>query len=123
MRGGNAMPRPHFYITTNGTLIDDGDRRLLRAASSFNVYFSIDGDKEEPRPVCANITMGGGSFDDVMGNFRLLRARPHVHIIGSSVVRDGFSLGEAIDLSGPAWRRHLQGRARPPKSDEAPPEP
>lgn len=84
----------HFYITTNGTLIDDKIADFFDRLR-FNVYFSIDGDKET-HDQYRKYRDGRGSFDDVIRNFRLLRARPHVHMIGSSVVRDGFSLGEAI---------------------------
>jgi uncharacterized protein len=83
-----------FYITTNGTLIDETIADFFDRFR-FNVYFSIDGDKES-HDQYRKYRNGRGSFDDVMRNFALLRSRKHVHLIGSSVVRDGFSLGEAI---------------------------
>jgi len=83
-----------FYITTNGTLINEKITDFFDRFR-FNVYFSIDGDKSS-HDQYRKYRNGKGSFDDVMRNFDLLKSRPHVHIIGSSVVRDGFSLGEAI---------------------------
>lgn len=83
-----------FYITTNGTLINEEIADFFDRFG-FNVYFSIDGDKSS-HDQYRKYRNGKGSFDDVMRNFDLLKSRPHIHIIGSSVVRDGFSLGEAI---------------------------
>jgi uncharacterized protein len=86
----------HFYITTNGTLINEEIAGFFDRFR-FNVYLSIDGDKAS-HDQYRKYHNGKGSFDDVMRNFDLLKARPHIHIIGSSVVRDGFSLGEAIQF-------------------------
>lgn len=83
-----------FSITTNGTLINETVADFFDRFR-FNVYFSIDGDKASHHQY-RKYHNGRGSFDDVMRNLKLLRSRKHVHIIGSSVVRDGFSLGEAI---------------------------
>ena len=83
-----------FYITTNGTLVDEAIADFFDRFR-FHVYFSIDGDKHSHNQY-RKYRNGRGSFDDVMRNFALLRSRKHVHLTGSSVVRDGFSLGDAI---------------------------
>ncbi len=85
-----------FYITTNGTLVNEEIADFFDRFR-FNVYFSIDGDKSS-HDQYRKYRNGKGSFDDVMRNFDLLKSRPHIHIIGSSVVRDGFSLGEAMQF-------------------------
>jgi len=86
--------RLQFYITTNGTLITEEVADFFDRFR-FNVYLSVDGDKAS-HDEYRTYHNGRGSFDDVMKSFELLRSRPHVYVIGSSVIRDGFSLGEAI---------------------------
>ena len=66
----------------------------------FTVYFSIDGD-EEHHDELRKYIKGGGSFADVERNLRYLRTRPGVHLIGSSVIRKGFALQDAL--------KHLAG--------------
>jgi uncharacterized protein len=85
-----------FYVTTNGTLIT-GEIADFFDRLRFNVYLSVDGERAS-HDEYRKYRDGRGSFDDVMASFALLRSRPHVHLIGSSVVRDGFSLGEAIQF-------------------------
>jgi uncharacterized protein len=96
-----AATRTHtdYHITTNGTLLtrevaDFMDRH------QFTVYFSIDGDEEHHNELRKYIK-GGGSFADVERNLRYLRTRPGVHLIGSSVIRKGFALQDAL--------KHLSG--------------
>jgi uncharacterized protein len=83
-----------YHITTNGTLLtrevaDFMDRH------QFTVYFSIDGDAEHHDELRKYIK-GGGSFADVERNLRYLRTRPGVHLIGSSVIRKGLPLQDAL---------------------------
>jgi uncharacterized protein len=96
-----AATRTHtdYHITTNGTLLtrevaDFMDRH------QFTVYFSIDGDEEHHNELRKYIK-GGGSFADVERNLQYLRTRPGVHLIGSSVIRKGLALQDAL--------KHLAG--------------
>ena len=91
-----AETRTHtdYHITTNGTLLtrevaDFMDRH------QFTVYFSIDGDEEHHNELRKYIK-GGGSFADVERNLQYLRTRPGVHLIGSSVIRKGLALQDAL---------------------------
>jgi uncharacterized protein len=84
-----------YHITTNGTLLtrevaDFMDRHR------FTVYFSIDGDEEHHDELRKYIN-GNGSFADVEQNLAYLRTKPGVHLIGSSVIRKGLPLHEALD--------------------------
>lgn len=85
-----------FYITTNGTLINDQIADFFERYR-FNVYFSIDGDSES-HDMYRRYSNGRGSFDDVMANYERIRKRPNIHIIGSSVIRPGYSLSDALDF-------------------------
>lgn len=85
-----------YHITTNGTLLsreiaDFMDRHR------FTVYFSIDGD-EEHHDELRRYRDGSGSYADVERNLEYLRTRPGVHLIGSSVIREGFPLDQALGL-------------------------
>lgn len=84
-----------YHITTNGTLL----RREVADffdAHRFTVYFSIDGDRENHDQL-RRYRNGRGSFDDVEANLEYLRTRPGVHLIGSSVIRKGFTLHDAME--------------------------
>jgi uncharacterized protein len=88
--------RTDYHITTNGTLLSRNIADFMDA-HRFTVYFSIDGDQENHDEL-RRYTNGRGSYRDVERNLEYLRTRPGVHLIGSSVIRAGFSLGEAIGL-------------------------
>jgi hypothetical protein len=61
------------------------------------VYLSIDGDRES-HDQYRKYRNGRGSYDDVVSSLTLLKARKNIHIIGSSVIREGFSLREAMSF-------------------------
>ena len=83
-----------YHITTNGTLLT---REIADFMSDhrFTVYFSIDGD-EQNHDELRRYVNGKGSFKHVEKNLEYLRTRPGVHLIGSSVIRSGFSLADAL---------------------------
>lgn len=85
-----------YLITTNGTLltrdIADFMNRYL-----FTVFFSIDGD-EERHDELRKYIRGAGSYRDVERNLQYLHTRPGVHLIGSSVIRNGLRLADALEL-------------------------
>lgn len=83
-----------YHITTNGTLLTPEIADFM-AEHRFTVYYSIDSDAETHDELRKYIN-GKGSFADVERNLKLLVDRPAVHLIGSSVVREANSLGEAI---------------------------
>lgn len=85
-----------YHITTNGTLLSSEIADFMDE-HRFTVYFSIDGD-EENHDELRKYVNGKGSFRDVERNLAYLRTKQGVHLIGSSVIRKGFSLGKAIDL-------------------------
>jgi uncharacterized protein len=88
--------RADYHITTNGTLLTREIADFMDA-HRFTVYFSIDGDEEHHNELRKYVN-GGGSYEDVERNLAYLRTKPGVHLIGSSVIRKGFNLGEAIEL-------------------------
>ncbi len=88
--------RTDYYITTNGTLLNR-DVADFMDEHRFTVYFSIDGDQENHDELRRYVN-GRGSYEDVERNLEYLRTRPGVHLIGSSVIRKGFTLGKAIEL-------------------------
>lgn len=88
--------RTDYHITTNGTLLNREIADFMDA-HRFTVYFSIDGDKEHHDELRKYVN-GKGSYGDVEQNLAYLRSKPGVHLIGSSVIRKGFSLGEAIEM-------------------------
>lgn len=83
-----------YHITTNGTLLT-AEIADFMDEHRFTVYYSIDSDAETHDELRKYIN-GKGSFEDVARNLQLLRDRPGVHLIGSSVVREANSLTEAI---------------------------
>ena len=83
-----------FHITTNGTLLTR-DIADFMDAHRFTVYFSIDGTQASHDELRKYID-GSGSFEDVERNLAYLRTRKGVHLIGSSVIRRGFSLHQAM---------------------------
>lgn len=83
-----------YHITTNGTLLTPEIADFM-ATHRFTVYYSIDSD-EETHDELRKYLNGKGSFADVRRNLELIRARPEIHLIGSSVVREANSLAEAI---------------------------
>jgi uncharacterized protein len=85
-----------YHITTNGTLLNR-DVADFMDRHRFTVYFSIDGD-EERHDELRKYRNGKGSFADVERNLAYLRTRPGVHLIGSSVIRKGLPLQQALEL-------------------------
>jgi uncharacterized protein len=83
-----------YHITTNGTLLTP-DIADFMSEHRFKVYYSIDSDAETHDELRKYLN-GKGSFEDVARNLQLLRERPRIHLIGSSVVREANSLMEAI---------------------------
>lgn len=94
-RAAATGTRTDYYVTTNGTLCnrevaDFFDRHR------FTVYYSIDCDARTHDEV-RRYADGRGSFADVEANLAYLRTLPGVHLIGSSVVRKGVSLSDAME--------------------------
>lgn len=85
-----------YHITTNGTLLNKEIADFMDE-HRFTVYFSIDGDQERHDEL-RKYTNGKGSFEDVKSNLEYLRTRKGVHLIGSSVIRKGLSLEDAIQM-------------------------
>jgi uncharacterized protein len=88
--------RTDYHITTNGTLLRPEIADFMDE-HRFTVYFSIDGDQENHDQLRTYVN-GKGSFRDVERNLEYLRTKRGVHLIGSSVIRKGFSLERAIGL-------------------------
>jgi uncharacterized protein len=88
--------RADYHITTNGTLLTREIADLMDT-HRFTVYFSIDGDEDHHNELRKYVD-GGGSFENVERNLAYLRTKKGVHLIGSSVIRKGFELGDAIGL-------------------------
>lgn len=93
VRDGTATD---YHITTNGTLLSREIADFMDV-HSFTVYFSIDGD-EERHDELRKYVSGRGSFADVAHNLEYLKTRQNVHLIGSSVIRKGFELGDALQM-------------------------
>lgn len=83
-----------FHITTNGTLLTREIADFMDL-NRFTVYFSIDGNQASHDELRKYID-GSGSFEDVERNLEYLRTRKGVHLIGSSVIRKGFTLKQAL---------------------------
>jgi uncharacterized protein len=85
-----------FHVTTNGTLLS---RQIADFFDEhrFNVYVSIDGDQPS-HDQYRKYAGGRGSFADVERNLRYLRTKKRIHLIGSTVVRKGLPLRDAIEL-------------------------
>jgi uncharacterized protein len=96
VKATTTRTRTDYHITTNGTLLTREIADFMDA-HRFTVYFSIDGD-EEHHDELRKYVNGGGSFEDVERNLAYLRMKTGVHLIGSSVIRKGFELGDAIGL-------------------------
>lgn len=84
-----------YHITTNGTLLTSEIADFMDR-HRFTVYYSIDSDAEIHDELRKYLN-GQGSFEDVSRNIELLKERPGVHLIGSSVVRESNSLSNAIE--------------------------
>jgi uncharacterized protein len=84
-----------YHITTNGTLLDASVAEFMDL-HRFTVYFSIDGDQDTHDELRKYVN-GKGSFRTVEKNLAYLRSKKGVHLIGSSVIRKGFSLGSALE--------------------------
>lgn len=105
-----------YHITTNGTLLSREIADFMDA-HRFTVYFSIDGD-EQNHDELRRYVNNKGSFRDVERNLEYLRTKPGVHLIGSSVIRKGFSLGKAIELlEGHGARQCKAERVRLPQNN------
>lgn len=85
-----------FHITTNGTVLTPEIADFMER-HRFTVYFSIDGGQQNHDELRKYIN-GTGSYADVERNLRHLRTKKGVHLIGSSVVRKGFTLRHALEL-------------------------
>lgn len=82
-----------FAITTNGTLLTQAIADFLDE-HHFTVFFSIDG----PARIQNQLRVfadGRGSFDVVKRNFDFLVTKRNVKLVGSSVIRGGWTLPEA----------------------------
>ena len=106
-----------YHITTNGTLLsreiaDFMDRHR------FTVYFSIDGDEAHHDELRKYIN-GKGSFADVERNLAYLRTKPGVHLIGSSVIRKGLPLHEALQYLGRHGAKQCKAERVRLRKDEA----
>jgi uncharacterized protein len=117
IKGSETRTFTDYHITTNGTLLsreiaDFMDRHR------FTVYFSIDGDAAHHDELRKYIN-GKGSFAEVERNLAYLRTKPGVHLIGSSVIRKGLPLQEALQhLAGHGAQQCKAERVRLRK-DEA----
>ena len=95
-RAAQDGTKTEYHITTNGTLLTREVADFMDE-HAFTVYFSIDGDQETHDELRTYVN-GRGSFDDVERNLEYLRTRERVHLIGSSVIRKGFTLQDGIKL-------------------------
>lgn len=95
LKAASTGTETDYHITTNGTLLTPEIADFM-AQHRFTVYYSIDSDADTHDELRKYIN-GKGSFADVRRNLELLVERPGVHLIGSSVVREANSLGEAIE--------------------------
>ena len=100
-----------YHITTNGTLLSEEIADFMDK-HRFTVYYSIDSNKDNHDELRKYLD-GTGSYDDVQRNLALLKQRPGIHLIGSSVVREGNSLTTAIeDLKAKGSRQCKAERVR-----------
>lgn len=83
-----------YHITTNGTLLTPEIADFMDE-HRFTVYYSIDSNQETHDEFRLYLN-GNGSFADVEQNLAYLRQKTGVHLIGSSVVREGNSLSSAM---------------------------
>lgn len=106
-----------FHITTNGTLLTPEVADFMDE-HHFTVYFSIDGN-QATHDELRQYVKGGGSYKDVKRNLEHLRKKPNVHLIGSSVIRNGLTLSDAIDLLADHGAEHCKAeRVRLQDSDD-----
>ncbi len=84
-----------YHITTNGTLITPEIADFMEK-HRFQVYLSIDGD-EKTHNEERTYKNGEGSYQEVMDALELLKQRPGIHLIGSSVIRKGVELSDAME--------------------------
>jgi uncharacterized protein len=85
-----------YHITTNGTLLTP-EVAAFFDRHRFTVYVSIDGD-EATHDAYRRYADGRGSYCHVQQNLLHLRTKTNVHIIGSSVIREGLRLSDAMAL-------------------------
>lgn len=115
-KAGKTGTQTDYHITTNGTLLSREIADFMDE-HRFTVYYSIDGD-ERTHDELRKYVNGKGSFRDVERNLAYLRTKPGVHLIGSSVIRKGFALSQAIELlEGHGARQCKAERVRLPDSD------
>lgn len=86
--------RFRFAITTNGTLVDNSIFDLLEKGR-FQVVLSIDGPEHIHDQYRRSIS-GESTHARVMEFLKTLRSRTHCWVRGSSVVRSGWGLLEAV---------------------------
>lgn len=84
-----------FAITTNGTICSEDAISILRKGH-FNVILSIDGPAEVHDAVRLNAS-GGATHAKVLKFLQKIRQQPQLFVRGSSVIRRGWSLQEAIN--------------------------
>jgi len=109
--------KAEYHITTNGTLLDANVADFMDV-HRFTVYFSIDGD-QHTHDELRRYSNGKGSFRTVEKNLAYLRSKKGVHLIGSSVIRKGFSLQAALNqLEGHGARQCKAERVRLHDGDE-----
>lgn len=105
-----------FHITTNGTLLIPEISDFMDA-HRFTIYLSIDGDQVKHDEL-RRYHDGRGSYKDLKRNLTHLQGRKGLHLIGSSVVREGLSLHEAmLHLSNHGSNQCKAERARLNRND------
>lgn len=116
VKAQETRTKTDYHITTNGTLLDKSVADFMDQ-HRFTVYISVDGDQQIHDELRRYIN-GRGSFHDVEENLAYLRTRQGIHLIGSSVIRKGFSLGTAIEfLEAQGAHQCKAERARLPSGD------
>lgn len=95
-RAARDGTKTEYHITTNGTLLTREVADFMDE-HAFTVYFSIDGNQQTHDELRTYVS-GRGSFADVERNLQYLRTKPRVHLIGSSVIRKGFTLQDGIQM-------------------------
>ncbi len=97
---GESKPAGRFIwaITTNGTIVSDAAIALL-GRGKFEVVLSIDG-PARIHDECRRTGHGAATHATVLRFLRALRSRTECRIRGSSVVRSGWSLAQAVAYLG-----------------------
>ena len=85
--------RFEFAITTNGTLLTKEVADFMDE-HHFTIFFSIDGPKKVQNKFRI-FDSGAGSYDLVKKNLDYLVTKKNIKLIGSSVIRSGWTLPEA----------------------------